>query len=71
MFTRFTKKFGFGLGCLFALLMFIGVCAVSWTLTCGIVYLITLCFGWAFNWAWATGVWLVIWLLNSIFSKAK
>lgn len=42
--------------------------AVSWLITCGIVYLITLCFGWTFTWPVATGIWLVIYVLKSIFN---
>ncbi len=42
---------------------------VSWIITCGIIKLITLCFGWEFKWIIATGIWLVICLLKSIFQK--
>lgn len=37
---------------------------VSWLSTCGIVKLITLCFDMTFSWAIATGVWLILFLLN-------
>lgn len=40
----------------------------SWVLTCGIIFLICLCFGWAFSFAIATGIWLIILLLKGIFS---
>ena len=43
--------------------------AFSWIVTCGIVKLITLCFGVAFSWLVATGVWLVLLLLKSVFRK--
>lgn len=33
---------------------------VSWIATCGVVYLITLCFEWGFKWGVATGVWLIL-----------
>lgn len=69
MFTKFTKKFGFTLGCLAAVFIFAAVCAISWIITCGLVYLITLCFGWTFSWAIATGIWFVMWLLKSIFTS--
>lgn len=42
--------------------------ALSWIITVGVVKLITLCFGWTFSWGIATGVWLVMFLLKSIFS---
>lgn len=49
--------------------IFIGVAALSWIITCGFVKLICVCFGWNFNWAIATGIWLVLWLLKSVFGK--
>lgn len=69
MFTKFTKKFGFTLGCLAAVVIFAAVCAISWAVTCGFVYLITLCFDLTFSWAIVTGVWLIICLLNGIFKR--
>ena len=42
--------------------------AISWIITCGIVKLITICFGLTFSWAIATGVWLILRLLKSVFS---
>lgn len=50
-------------GCLTVILAL----ALSWICTCGLVYLITLCFGWTFTWAIATGVWLLGMLLSGIF----
>lgn len=40
---------------------------VSWVVTCGIIKLITMCFGWTFKWSIATGIWLIICILKSIF----
>lgn len=40
---------------------------LSWIITCGIIKLITLCFGLTFKWSIATGIWLVLCLLRSIF----
>lgn len=45
------------------------IIAASWALTCGVVKLITLCFGLKFSWAIATGIWLILWLLGSVFGK--
>ncbi|WP_407450028.1 hypothetical protein [Fibrobacter sp.] len=45
------------------------VYALSWAVTCGLYYLITLCFGLTFNWLIATGVWLVLVILKNIFGK--
>ena len=41
-------------------------CGISWIITCGIIKLITLCFGWTFKWNIATGVWLILCVLKSI-----
>lgn len=65
------KKLGCGLGALIALLVFVLFCALSWITTCGIVYLITLCFGWNFSWGMATGVWLVAFLIKVLFFRSK
>ena len=40
----------------------------SWIVTCGIIKLITMCFGWTFKWSVATGIWLIICILRSIFN---
>ena len=48
----------------FGLLIALGL---SWAITCGLVYLITLCFGWTFTWAIGSGVWLIGLLLSGIF----
>lgn len=69
MFTKFIKKFGYTLGCLLAILTFTGLSVVSWLLTCGLVYLIMLCFALEFSWWIATGVWLVLLLFNLGSSK--
>ena len=41
---------------------------LSWIAMCGIIKLITMCFGWTFKWSIATGVWLIICILRSIFN---
>lgn len=69
MFTKFVKKFGFALGCFLAVLVLVGVFAVSWIATCGLVYLVTLCFSLEFSWGVATGIWLLMFLLKNIFSN--
>ena len=71
MFTKFTKKFGYALGCFFAVLLVALLLGISWIITCGFIYLITLCFEWTFSWGIATGIWLVMWLLNSIFKRGS
>lgn len=42
---------------------------VSWIVTCGVIKLITMCFGLTFKWSIATGIWLIICILRSIFKN--
>ena len=42
---------------------------VSWGATVGIIYLITLCFNLHFNLVTATGIWLLMFLIKSLFSN--
>ena len=41
----------------------------SWIVTCGVIKLITLCFGWQFKWSIATGIWLVMCLARTVFKN--
>lgn len=41
--------------------------AFSWIVTCGIIKLITLCFGLTFTWKSATGIWIILCLVEEIF----
>lgn len=50
-------------------LMLIAILAISWILTCGIVYLIFWCFSLVFSWPVATGIWLILLILGSIFRR--
>ena len=59
-----TKK----LDALIAILLLVLCYEVSWLATCGIVKLITICFGLTFSWAIATGIWLILCRLKSVFS---
>ena len=44
---------------------------LSWLICCGIIKLITLCFGLAFSWATATGIWLILILLNGFLVSTR
>lgn len=59
------KTIGWVLGVLGAALIILAACALSWIVTCGIIKAITMCFGWTFSWAVATGVWLIICLVRT------
>lgn len=54
---------------LLTILIVVGVLAVEWLIICGILKLITLCFGLTFSWLWATGIWLIILILRTIFKN--
>ena len=50
-----------------AILLLVACCGLSWIVTCGIIKLITMCFGLQFIWSIATGIWLIICILRDIF----
>ena len=52
------------------ILLFLAIEALSWIVTCGLIKLITLCFGWTFSWGTATGVWLIMSLARSVFKSS-
>jgi hypothetical protein len=41
----------------------------SWLVTCGIIKLICICFSLTFSWGVATGIWLVMILMRSVFQN--
>lgn len=50
-------------------ILIVAVCyGISWIVTCGIIKLIIMCFGLEFSLAVATGIWLIICILKSIFN---
>lgn len=51
------------------LILIVGL-AFSWICTCGVIKLITLCFGWTFKWSVATGIWLVMCLARTVFKSS-
>jgi hypothetical protein len=53
---------GFGIG-----LILLNV--LSCLITCGVIKVITMCFGWTFTWGMATGVWLLMSLARSVFKS--
>lgn len=53
---------------LIAILILVFICAISWAVTVGIIKLITMCFGLPFSLLAATGIWLIMILLKSIFN---
>ena len=43
----------------------------SWIVTCGVIKLITMCFGWQFKWSIAIGIWLVMCLARTVFKNSS
>ena len=62
------KTISYILGYIIGFVLFTGV---SWIATCGIYKLITLCFDTTYSWSMATGVWLCLCLLGSVFGGRK
>ena len=53
------------IGCIVILIAIL----ISWLLTCGVIKLITLCFGMIFSWKISTGIWLCFCLFNLCVSR--
>ena len=51
-------------------LLIIG-CALSLVVTCGIIKLITICFGLKFKWSVSIWIWLIMCLLSEIFKSGN
>lgn len=67
--SNLKNKFSEGGTVVAIILLILAACyGLSWIVTCGIIKLITMCFGLTFKWSIATGVWLVICILRSIFN---
>lgn len=48
-------------------LIIVAFYGISWLGTCGVIKMITMCFGWDFSWAISTGIWLILCFLTSMF----
>ena len=59
------------MGCLFALIIYFVIAAISWLFCVGITALICACFGFAWSIAIGTGVWLIMVLLLFILGNGK
>ena len=46
-------------------------CVLSLVVKCGIIKLITICFGLKFKWSVAIGIWLIMCLLSAIFKSGN
>lgn len=50
-----------------SILVVAAILVISWLPTCGIIKLITMCFGLEFKWSVATGIWIILCLLEALF----
>ena len=53
--------------CLIAFIVAMLFLGLSWIATCGLIFLMFLCFGWEFSWLLATAVWLGMMLVGWVF----
>ena len=67
--VKTTKFWGTFFGVILAILAYLAIAGISWLLTCAIIKLVTICFGWPFSLAWATGIWLIMYLVRSVFNR--
>ena len=58
------------IGIVAAILIWLVAMALSWICTCGVIKLITMCFGWTFSWGIATGIWLIMCLARTVFKSS-
>lgn len=56
---------------LFAILVIAFLYFLSWIATCGIIKLITVCFGLKFRWLIATGIWIIMCVIRILLSSSK
>ena len=59
------------MGILALIITLIIVGAFDWLVTAGLVWLITLCFGWEFSFGMTTGVWLIQLLVAWFYYRIK
>lgn len=60
-----------GSALLLTIILLVVAFGVSWMVTCGVIKLITMCFGWQFKWSIATGIWLVMCLARTVFNNTS
>lgn len=56
---------------IFILLVIAITAVISWAVTCGVLWLITLCFGLVFSLRIATGIWLTMSLISIFLNKSS
>lgn len=59
------KKFFLGL------IIILGAGALSFSLTAGATWVVCKCFGFAFTWKVAIGVWIILWVVQSLINSTR
>lgn len=59
------------MGCLFCLIIYAVVAAISFAVTAGLTFLICACFSVVWSWKIAIGVWLALCLLGTVCGGRK
>ena len=65
------KKIGYILGVIAAIAVMLAMVVASWLVTCGIIYSITMVFGWTFSFVWSTVIWAGIVIIFTILPNKK
>lgn len=66
------NKIGTGVfAVIFAILLVALLYGIGWIVTCGLIKLICMCFGWTFKWAIATGIYIVLVILKWVFGGSS
>ena len=58
------------IGFVFVVLIVAAALATDWAIMCGIIKLITMCFGMKFKFSVATGIWLIIFVVRRAIKSA-
>lgn len=66
---NFANKYAGATAVVLFILMLAAGLGISWICTCGVIKLITMCFGWTFTWGTATGIWLLMMLARTVFKS--
>lgn len=54
-----------------AIVALISPLALSWLVTCGLVKVVTMCFDYQFTWGLGTGIWVILFIIQSIFTSVN
>lgn len=59
------------MGCLVAIVLAVVIYGISWALTVGLIKLVCICLGLAFSLKVATGIWIILCILQSFFRSSS